>query len=131
MFICVLALDSSGFAGFLAEKLSGNPVIFFGVSSFLASNVMNNIPMSVLFSAIAENLAGGARLSAVYASIAGSNLGAYLTPVGALAGIMFSGLIRGHGIKFTPLTFIKYGALISAFTLAAALLTLLFTVNFA
>lgn len=131
MFICVLALDKCGFAGFLAEKLSGNPVIFFGVSSFLAANVMNNIPMSVLFSAIAENLAGGARLSAVYASIVGSNLGAYLTPVGALAGIMFSGLIRGHGIKFTPLTFIKYGALISAFTLAAALLTLLFTVNFA
>lgn len=131
MFICVLALDKCGFAGVLANKLSYAPMFSFGVSSFLAANVMNNIPMSVLYSAIAQKIGGGAQTAAVYASIVGSNIGAYLTPVGALAGIMFSGLIRGHGIKFTPLTFIKYGTIISLFTLAAAIAVLSLTVNFA
>lgn len=131
MFICVLALDKCGFAEVLANKLSFAPVFSFGLSSLLAANVMNNIPMSVLYSAITQKVAGGAQTAAVYASIVGSNIGAYLTPVGALAGIMFSGLIRGHGIKFTPLTFIKYGAVISAFAVAAALSVLYLTVSFA
>jgi arsenical pump membrane protein len=63
-------------------------------------------------------------LKGVYASIIGSNIGAFLTPLGALAGVMFSSLLKKYQVKFTFLDFIKYGAIISIPVLSIALLTL-------
>lgn len=119
MFIVVLALDDCGITEYFAQFLSYCPLWEYGVASFLSSNLVNNIPMSVLFSSIIQ--AGSTNNAAVYASIIGSNLGALLTPVGALAGIMFSSITKKSGEKFSNLTFIKYGACISVVGLAAAL----------
>ena len=77
--------------------------------------------MSVLFSSVLNELNGINLTKAVYATVIGSNIGAFLTPLGALAGIMFSSLANSHGIKFTFLTFVKYGVLIAIPTLFAAL----------
>ena len=74
--------------------------------------------MSVLFSRITNDL------PSVYATIVGSNIGAFLTPIGALAGIMFTGLIAKQDIKYPFPKFVGYGILISLPTLAAALLGL-------
>jgi arsenical pump membrane protein len=54
----------------------------------------------------------------------GSNLGAFLTPVGALAGIMFTDLVRKQNIEFSFKTFIKYGSIISIPTLIVSLIML-------
>jgi arsenical pump membrane protein len=62
--------------------------------------------------------------NAIYSIIIGSNVGAFLTPIGALAGIMFTDLISRQNIKFSFITFIKYGVLISIPTLIVSLLTL-------
>lgn len=64
----------------------------------LVANLMNNIPMSVLFSSISR-LAGDSAKIAAFASIAGSNIGAFLTPAGALAGIMWSNMVKRLGGK--------------------------------
>jgi arsenical pump membrane protein len=42
---------------------------------------------------------GGASLRAVYASIIGSNIGAFLSPVGALAGVMWMSILKRHDIR--------------------------------
>lgn len=125
MFIVVLALGkqniTSNIASFFGESL---PILKYGASSFLASNIINNIPMSILFSSIIPS-GSDIYLKATYASIIGSNLGAFLTPIGALAGIMFTSLLAKHEVKYSFLDFVKYGALISLPCLAIALASLM------
>lgn len=122
MFVMVLSLEENGITAKIGEFFGSDLVIIkYGASSFLSANLINNIPMSVLFCPIMEGLEGGALLRAVYATIVGSNLGAYLTPIGALAGIMWSNLLKDHDVKFGYLDFTKYGVMISIPTTAACL----------
>ena len=88
---------------------------------------MNNIPMSVLFSTLPQ-MSQLENLKAIYASIIGSNIGAFLTPLGALAGIMFTNLLSKYNVKYSFIDFIKYGTIISIPTLLIALSTLLITI---
>ena len=114
MFVVVVALNTQGISKALGDLLGSNNTIWvYGYSSFLASNIINNIPMSILFSNLANSLNEAVYLKGIYASIIGSNIGAFLTPIGALAGIMFSSLVSKNGIRFRFIDFIKYGAIIS------------------
>lgn len=126
MFVIVVALSYQGISDHISSFLNKGPSIWiYGVSSFLSANIINNIPMSILFSNLVKGLTGNAYLEAVYSSIIGSNIGAIFTPIGALAGIMFSSLLNKHDIKFSFLSFIKYGSIISIPTLAISLLFLM------
>ena len=80
--------------------------------------------MSVLFSAVTQ-AAPTVSYQAVFSTIVGSNVGAFLTPIGALAGIMFTGLVSEQKVKYTFLDFVKYGAIIAIPTISAALLGLM------
>ena len=125
MFIIVLALENSGITSVIAEKLSSSNTVFaFGTTSFLASNLINNIPMSVLYSAITEYADTAHYTQALYASIIGSNLGAFFTPLGALAGIMWTSLLKNSNIKMSFARFTKYGTAIAIPSLTASLLVL-------
>ena len=125
MFVIVVALNHQGISAKIAEFLGNKNTIWtYGVSSFFASNLINNIPMSILFSNLTTNLTGSAHTGAVYASVIGSNIGAFLTPTGALAGIMFTNLVNEHDTKYTFVDFIKYGAILSLPLIATALLML-------
>lgn len=128
MFVIVVALNVQGISEQLSNILgSTNTIWIYGYSSFLACNLINNIPMSILFSNLTSSLSGTTYLQAVYASIIGSNIGAFLTPIGALAGIMFSSLVGKNNIRFTFIDFIKYGAIISLPVISVILaMTLLF-----
>ena len=133
MFIVILALQENGVTEAIGSTLGESAAVFkYGVSSFLAANLINNIPMSVLFCPVIRPLADGASAAtlsrAVYATVVGSNIGAYLTPIGALAGIMWMSLLKKHELKFGYLDFIKYGALVSIPTLFAVLSILTLTV---
>ena len=75
-----------------------------------------------------NGLSGNEYIQAVYSTIIGSNLGAFLTPLGALAGIMFSSLLMKHEIKLTFGGFVSYGVLISIPTIAVALTVLYFMI---
>ena len=83
--------------------------------------------MSILFTNLTGTLEGTTHLQAVYASIIGSNIGAFLTPIGALAGIMFSDLVKQSKVKFTFFDFVEYGLIVSLPVITVALaMTLLF-----
>ena len=135
MFILVLALDKYGITAALGGFLStpstvGGTVASFGVSSFFAANIVNNIPMSVLYSSVVGSMEAGALTTAalfspaLYATVIGSNLGAFFTPTGALAGIMWTGQLHDHGVSFSFIRFVKYGATVAVPAMAAALLGL-------
>ena len=122
MFIMIVALADQGVAAKIGNLLGENfQILTYGFSSFFSANLINNIPMSVLFSSIIEAMGGGAGLGAVFATIVGSNIGAIFTPIGALAGIMWSSILNKHGIKFTYLDFLKIGVIVAIPTMFAAL----------
>ena len=83
---------------------------------------MNNIPMTLAYSSILE---GTSNLKLVYSTIIGSNIGAILTPVGALAGIMWIRLLKNNNIKYSFLNFFKNGSFILFFILIGEAIALL------
>lgn len=124
MFVIVLALKNSGATDLLNKLLvsgQNKDAFTFGVLSTLSANLLNNIPMSVLF----EKIILSTSTPAVYGSIIGSNVGAFLTPVGALAGIMWSKILRKYGVDMSFKKFVLYGSAVAIPTLLASVGSLL------
>ncbi|MBE6130508.1 MAG: hypothetical protein E7183_02195 [Erysipelotrichaceae bacterium] len=121
MFTIVFAVTKSGVLDILInvfENTESNYV--YGIASFLACNLLNNIPMSVLFTEILE--LSHANMNNIYTVIAASNIGAFLTPIGALAGIMWLSLLKKQKLKFSFVSFMEYGSL---FAVPAILIVIL------
>ena len=120
MFVIVLTLTNEGVTSSISNLLNKtNPVFSFGIGGALIANLINNIPMSVLFANMTFTSS-----ASIYASIIASNIAAYITPVGALAGIMWMSLLKTYEIDFSFKKFSMYGLIIGIPTLLAALLTL-------
>jgi arsenical pump membrane protein len=92
-----------------------------GISSAFAANVLNNIPMTVAYVPIVGAVSQTNLLPGVLATTIGSNLGANITPIGALAGIMWMSILRDKEVKITFKEFVKYGLLVTPLTLFACL----------
>ena len=124
MFAFVLAFDENGLTKEIATWLSSfsSPLLSYGISSFLAANIMNNIPMSVFFSSLL--IEGEASKAAIYSTIISSDLAAILSPVGALAGMMWMSILKGKNINYSFFQFVGYGILISVPTLFMSFLGL-------
>ena len=98
----------------------------YGFASTITDNLINNIPMSLGFASILENATINT-MHATFATIIGSNIGAYLTPIGALAGIMWIRILKEEHVPMGFKGFIKYSALLSIPVLVMALVSLLIT----
>ena len=124
MFAFVMAFDQNGLTINIAQWLSSfsSPLLSYGISSFLSANFMNNIPMSVLFSTLLVE--GNAGQEAIYSTIISSNLAAILSPVGALAGMMWMSILKEKKVSFSFLRFMGYGAIISIPTVTMSFLAL-------
>ena len=121
MFVLVMALGKVGATDALGGLILGRGELWkSGITSFLAANLLNNIPMSVLYSTVVT-AGGGASVPALYAAVIGSNVGAFFTPMGALAGIMWMALLKQHKVELSFGKFVLYGAAISIPALLAAL----------
>ena len=121
MFVLVMALGRVGATDILRTVVLGEGELWrSGILSFLSANLLNNIPMSVLFSTIVS-AEGVASLPALYAAVIGSNIGAFFTPMGALAGIMWMALLKQHKVSLSFGRFVLYGTALSVPTLLAAL----------
>ncbi|MBE6688562.1 MAG: hypothetical protein E7588_04695 [Ruminococcaceae bacterium] len=121
MFILILALAEHGVTQWISNALGNGATVWkYGIVSMLSANVINNIPMSVLFCSVIEFTSATCRTGAVYAAVVGSNLGALVTPIGALAGIIWTMILKNHGVKFGYWDFIKYGVAVSVPAAAAA-----------
>ncbi|GAB4310310.1 MAG: arsenite efflux transporter membrane subunit ArsB [Candidatus Bipolaricaulota bacterium] len=128
LFVTVYALRVYGVTGRLGDVLltrSGGSVpllaILYGVSSALAANVLNNIPMTLAFASATGALSGIGLRAAALGTAIGSNLGANLTPIGALAGIMWMTILAEKELRITFAEFVKYGLLVTPASLLACL----------
>ena len=111
MFTIVLSLKENNITVDINKLLNNNySYISYVASSFLCTNLLNNIPTSVLYSEIL--VSSTLSIKNIFGVIMTSNLGAILTPIGALAGIMWMSLLKGNGVKFSFKDFVKYGSII-------------------
>ncbi|KAF0557518.1 arsenical pump membrane protein-domain-containing protein [Gigaspora margarita] len=124
MFILVEALSSLGWISRFAIAISAlTPtypvaVISIAIISIILCNFLNNLPMTVLLSRILqdENFAKAPHViqtpaikqGCIYALIIGSNIGACLTIVGALAGFMWDKILKDKGQKIGYWQFVKW-----------------------
>ncbi len=127
MFILVIGLNSFNLftnIGNEINKIDNKYLenIIYLISSTLSCNIINNIPMTLAYANILENTN---HISNIYSTIIGSNLGALLTPIGALAGIMWLRILKENDIKYSFLDFMKNGVIITGFTLGVSILMLL------
>ncbi|MEM2874700.1 MAG: ArsB/NhaD family transporter, partial [Candidatus Hadarchaeales archaeon] len=118
------SLLASGISPFLGNAFSAVMVMCFA-SSFAAS-MINNHPMVVIFTRTLQNsqLQNPQRLASHLALIAGSNFGANLTLVGALAGMMWAGILADRGLPISFSSFSRYGLAVMIPVMLAASMTL-------
>jgi len=121
MFILVEALDEAGWTSLLATMLSQalmqagitGATTLMALMSWLACNIMNNQPMTILFTSILQdaNFLASASISraSMFALVMGSNFGANLTLIGALAGIMWASISSAIGVSISYKEFVKHG----------------------
>ena len=121
MFTLINALDSFDFFKNLTYLLKDNSLLYL-LSSTLTCNIVNNIPMTLAYGSILENTQN---IKLIYATIIGSNIGAILTPVGALAGIMWMRLLKVNNVNYSFKEFSKNGAIITLFLLISSSFSLL------
>ena len=119
MVVLITCLNGTSFISSFSNLLaSTNSPFVYGISSFIFGNLLNNIPMSILYSELFS--ASLVSSDIIYAVIASSNLCALLTPLGSLAGMMFINLIKQQEISISFGKFMKYGIIgivLIAFTL--------------
>lgn len=80
--------------------------------------------MTVAYVPVISGLAGKARLAAILSTTVGSNLGANLTPIGALAGIMWMSILGNKDFHISFREFTWYGILVTPLTLITCLAVL-------
>ncbi len=121
MFVIVLMLEKYDITLKIANLFDNKyPILTYGVTSTLSCNLINNIPMSVLFSKVIPLNNN----KALFSTIIGSNIGAFISPIGALAGIMWLSILKKYDINYGFGKFLKYGLIIACPTLLMALLGL-------
>lgn len=121
MFVIVLTLHQYDITTYIFNLLNtSQPILTFGLSSFIFANLTNNIPMSILYVDIIKNFTNISP-QAIYSSIISSNIAAYFTPIGALAGIMWMSILRKNDVEFSFLKFSIYGSIIAIPTLLVSL----------
>ncbi|KAJ1656986.1 hypothetical protein IWQ61_003535 [Dispira simplex] len=137
MFAIVETLGLTGWTPRMAQWLiplvpSLVPAVYaVGLLSTLACNILNNLPMTILFvnilrdPAFVNSVDASVRRGCFFALVIGSNLGANLTFVGSLAGLIFKRLLTKHHARLPNRTFIGWNLLILPFSLAAACSVLL------
>ncbi|CAG8475630.1 17070_t:CDS:2, partial [Racocetra persica] len=122
MFILVEALSSLGWISIFANAMSTltptYPVAVISIAfiSIILCNLLNNLPMTVLLSKIlqddnfaaAPHVTPAIRQGCIYSLIIGSNIGACLTIVGALAGLMWDKILKDKGEKIGYWQFVKW-----------------------
>ncbi len=134
IFILVSGLARYGWVEQMASLLSHwshsplSSIFVNGSLAFFLSNLINNQPATVLYSTILAHPSFSAsslsRSGAAYALIIASNLGANLTLIGALAGIMWEKILQEKGVIIRYRDFLRTGILITPLVFIITLLIL-------
>eukprot|EP01119_Soliformovum_irregulare_P003900 TRINITY_DN14944_c0_g1_i1.p1 TRINITY_DN14944_c0_g1~~TRINITY_DN14944_c0_g1_i1.p1 ORF type:complete len:537 (-),score=97.99 TRINITY_DN14944_c0_g1_i1:39-1649(-) len=111
---------------FLINAFNANilTILFVTYLSAILCNILNNQPMTILMTSIlldpqiAQTISLEERNLAMYSIIMGSNYGANITLIGALAGIMWNTILHDRNIEITYLQFLKTGCKVTPVVIA-------------
>ncbi|MCK9328835.1 MAG: ArsB/NhaD family transporter [Candidatus Cloacimonetes bacterium] len=139
-FILISSLKKYGLINTLSQNLSIISdslfinIIIYGFSGFILTNLINNQPMSILFSNIllneSNNLSNIVYYASAYAVIIASNLGANLSLIGSLAGLMWEKILKIKNLRINYIVFLKVGLSITLIVFTLTLITLYFVIKF-
>jgi arsenical pump membrane protein len=79
------------------------------VGATILSNMLNNLPVAVAASYV---VAHAGTQTPAYPLIVGIDLGPNLTLIGSLSTILWAGVLRERGIRFSALEYLRLGALV-------------------
>ena len=130
MFVIISALNQTPLLSQIGELFNRieSPALetfAYGVTSALSANLVNNVPMSLLFGDIL-NAAQTTNLDNVYACILASNVCALITPCGALSSLMFIRICKENGVPFGYGYYLRFAPLGLLLLLSGIGLILLF-----
>ena len=135
-FILVAGLNMYGVVDVMAEWISqassslAGSIATNGLIGFVLANIINNQPMTILLSSVlvsdSLHVSELAFQGGAYAIVIASNLGANLTLIGALAGLMWHKILKTKGMRISYFEFLRAGLLITPTVLVLSLATLYF-----
>ena len=129
LFLVVQGVENVGLAAlaeraFAADAPGDGLAQILGVTigTALGSNVINNVPMTVLALGAVEPLVADGTLgvATVYAIVVGTSIGPNLTTVGSLATLIWLGIIRDKGLEITAKDYLRVGVIATPVILLAA-----------
>ena len=121
MFVLVEALSANGLLKRVAEILGdacsseGSAIFLIAFLSVAISNIINNQPMTILLVRVLQSpefvsrTTARVQRAALFQVALSSNFGNNLTLIGALAGIMWSAILKQKGITVSYTQFLGYG----------------------
>ena len=117
MFLVVRAIEQLGWTErFGASLLQGSGAslgniarVIFG--SAIGSNMINNVPMTLVMTSTLEHLPTTPEPALIYATIFGADLGPNLTIVGSLATMLWLVILRRKGLEISAKQYFKLGLL--------------------
>jgi arsenical pump membrane protein len=95
--------------------------------SALGSNVVNNVPMTLLMMSLFPRVDGVAREALAYGTLLGANIGPTLTTYGSLATILWLNVLRKRGLQISTREYLRIGVLTMPVVLISATLALWLT----
>ena len=115
----VVDVAASGPLGAAAERtLADNGPVVAGLVGGLSANLLNNLPAFLLLSPAATD---GPQLLGL---LVGVNVGPNLATIGSLATLLWLSILRQHDLAPSPLTYLRWGLVVTPLTLLPALLVL-------
>ena len=126
MFLVVRGFERT-WLGLLDIHLPGQPLpalLLAVVGNAVGSNIVNNVPMSLLSLSLIAQTDGPIREVLAYGTLVGANIGPALTTYGSLATMLWLTLIRKRGIDLSTAEYLKVAAVTVPAVLVAATLAL-------
>ena len=118
MFVVVHAVEDLGFTAAFGNALirlaGGRPfptVLLVAGGTAVGSNLINNVPMSLVMVSALHTLPTGAPAyhSLAFAAMFGADLGPNLTTIGSLATMLWLLILRRRGLEISTLEYFKLG----------------------
>jgi arsenical pump membrane protein len=90
----------------------------------VGSNIVNNVPMTLLSLPFVIRADGPAREALTYGTLVGANIGPTLTTYGSLATMLWLALLRKRGLDVSTLEYLRVALIATPIVLATTTLTL-------
>jgi arsenical pump membrane protein len=99
-------------------------LIYGSIVSAIGSNIVNNVPMTLLMMSLFPRVEGATQEALAYGTLIGANIGPTLTTYGSLATMLWLTVVRKRGIAITTREYLRISLITMPPVLIAAMIAL-------